>query len=295
MRDLPPLNALSVFEAAARHLNFTRAASELNVLQPAVSRQIAALEADLGCKLFLRSKPNLTLTPEGEALAAAVASGMATIRTTVQALRARRGSETLVINTSIGFASCFLMSRLGDFGARHPEVEVELVTRDQNRAYSPSQCDLVIYFGGADLPGIAQKQVFGEELIAVCSPDYMPEGRMLNLAELVAERLLFLSDSAHHDDWSRYLTGTGLAVSPPRRQTSYMSFMVYLQAALNGQGIAIGWQRLLDDLLSAGRLRLACEHKMPTDRGYHCCLLERGRDKAAAQAFMAWITAPPSC
>ena len=106
--------------------------------------------------------------------------------------------------------------------------------------------------------------------------------------------MLFLSDSAHKDDWSRYLEGTGLAVPKPHRQTSYMSFMVYLQAALNGQGIAIGWQGLSEDLLKTGRLRLACGHRVQTDRGYHCCILERGRDKPGAHAFMDWISGLPT-
>ena len=99
--DLPSLNLLLTFEAAARHLSFTRAASELNVLQPAVSRQMAALEFDLGVKLFVRSKPNLTLTADGEAFYAAISAGLEQIRRAVGVIRERHQQQTLVVNTSI--------------------------------------------------------------------------------------------------------------------------------------------------------------------------------------------------
>ena len=141
----------------------------------------------------MRSKPNLTLTPEGEALAAAVASGMATIRTTVQALiapgaAARPGDQHLHRFCQL----LFDVATRAISAPAIPEVEVELVTRDQNRAYSPNQCDLVIYFGGGALPRCGSSaEVFGEELIAVCGSDYLPDGRTLSLAELVEERLAF--------------------------------------------------------------------------------------------------------
>ena len=292
MSDLPSLNLLLTFEAAARHLSFTRAAGELNVLQPAVSRQMAALESDLGVRLFVRSKPNLTLTADGEAFYAAISAGLEQIRGAVAVIRERHQQQTLVVNTSIGFASCFLMSRLADFGASHPEFELELVTRDQNRAFDPRLCDVVILFSENELPGVHWRRIFHEELIAVCSPSYLPPDRWLSIEKLVLERLLYLSDANHSGDWDRYLSGTGLQAPPPPRSKRFTSFMVYLQAALNGDGVALAWSHLTDDLLAAGRLRLACERKVVSNRGYYCCILERAQDKSAAHAFMELAGSP---
>lgn len=114
MRGYPALSQLAAFEAAARHLGFSRAARELNVQQPAISRQIAALERDLGHALFLRTKPRLRLTPDGEMLAGAVADGFGAIRRAIDALRGQTRRDVLVVNAAIGFTSLFLLPRLGE-------------------------------------------------------------------------------------------------------------------------------------------------------------------------------------
>ncbi|MEM7209759.1 MAG: LysR family transcriptional regulator [Pseudomonadota bacterium] len=128
------LKQLATFDAAARHLNFTRAADELGLLQPAVSRQISALENDLNTPLFVRSKPRLTLTDDGEALHRAVSAGLGQIQSAVAELRAKSHAQKLHVNATIGLASCYLMRRLPDFAARFPDVDIELHTRDLSRA-----------------------------------------------------------------------------------------------------------------------------------------------------------------
>lgn len=290
MRNMPTLALFSAFESAARHLSFTRAAEELNVQQPAISRQIAALEREIGTRLFLRSKPVLTLTAEGEALFSAVSSGLNEIQRTLEGIRDKRRERVLVVNAAIGFASCFLIPRLAGFQTIHPEIEMELVTRDQNRAFDPRLCDVVVVFQDGPLPGALSRMVFAEELCAVCAPQLLHEGEMLSPAELADSRLLHLIPSEHADDWETYLAGSGHRPRAPNRLDRFVSFMVYLHAIQLGNGIGLGWSHITDDLIATGRLRLASERKVKTTRGYHCCILDHAQDKPEAHAFMDWVT-----
>ena len=132
MKTLPPLSQFQAFEAAARHLSFSRSAQEMNVQQPAVSRQVAALEEALGARLFLRSKPRLTLTAEGETLFSAVSAGLAAIRSGAETVVAASREDVLAVNAAIGFTSLYLLPQLAEFQDRYPELRLEVVTRDQN-------------------------------------------------------------------------------------------------------------------------------------------------------------------
>lgn len=290
MRGFPAVTLLSAFEAAARHLSFTRAADELNVQQPAISRQIAALEDDLGTQLFVRTKPTLTLTPAGEALFSSVSSGFQSIRTVVDDIRDRRRKSVLVVNMAIGFANYFLMPRLAEFQGKHPEIELELVTRDQNRAFDPKLCDVAVVFGTSGLSGCLSRIIVREELCAVCAPGTLKNGKTLSLEELPDHRLLHLTSLDHQNDWEAFLAGTQIRLPQPMRADRFTSFMVYLHAVQNGNGIALGWSHITDGLIATKRLRLAMTRKVKTARGYHCSIADHARDKPEARTFLHWIT-----
>ena len=283
----PSLNALATFEAAARHLSFTRAAHELGVLQPAVSRQIIDLERRLSTTLFERTRPLLGLTPDGVQLYRAVSAGLGQINEALDFLQARTRTRTLVANATIGLASCFLMSRLADFEARHPDCQLELVTRDQNASFDVRACDVVFEFDRPRALGIRSFQLFGEEMIALRAPDFAdPSG--LTPAELAQQPLLCLASPQHRADWNRYLAAAGVESPAPRFAQQYSSFMVYLQAILDGRGIGLGWRHLLDEHLAAGRLCIAHPARCRGERGYQVYLTERARDNRAALAFFEW-------
>ena len=252
MARLPSWKLLTAFEAVARHRSFSRAAEELNVLQPAVSRRVAELEAELATRLLVRSRPKSILTPDGEVLYRALAASLVQVQGAVEQVAARNRASPVVVHLTIGFASCFLLKRLGAFRHAHPEYELELVSRDLNDDYNEETADVVIVFEGPDrLPGVTRTRVFREELIAVAAPAYL-SGRQVPLAALPEHRLLRLAAGHHGDDWTRYLDGSGIDLAPDQRWQRFNSFMVYLQAALNGDGIALGWTHLLDDHLTAG-------------------------------------------
>ncbi|MEM7172861.1 MAG: LysR substrate-binding domain-containing protein [Pseudomonadota bacterium] len=286
---LPNWKLLTAFEAVARHRNFSRAAAELNVLQPAISRRVAELEADLGLKLVRRTRPQASLTAEGEVLCRALSASFVQVQGALEQITARRHRRPIVVKVTIGFANCFLLSRLGAFRYAHPEYEFELVSRDLNEDYREEGADIIIVFDPPGrLPGVQQLCVFREELIAVAAPGRL-EGRALSLEDLVHRPRLWLGAGSHVNDWDRFLAGTGARLDPEQQSHRFNSFMVYLQATLNGDGIALGWEHLLDDYLTSGQLQRACDHQVKTPRGYYCCLTEQGQIRPGAEAFMEWM------
>ena len=285
--DRAQLHQITAFEAAARHLSFSRAAQELNVQQPAISRRIAGLEEALGVTLFLRTKPRLTLTPQGEALFRAVAKGFAAIQGGLDEVTTQKPGQEIVVNAPIGFTSLYLLPRLAEFQALHPELRVQVVTRDQSPDYDLTRCDLVILFGDADTAGDRSRQIFPERMVALCHPDHLVDP--LERPALPNQHLLHMSGPAHVGDWSRFLEGSGASAVPPPPHDRHLSYMVYLRAIQNGLGIGIGWRPMIDDLLNSGELVLACAHEQRTARGYFCTISPRGAARREAQLFQDWL------
>lgn len=280
---------LMAFEAVARHGSFSRAATELNVQQPAMSRRVASLEAAVGVQLLHRTRPALSLTPEGEILHRAVSGSLVQVHAAMDQIVKHPDQNTLIVNTTIGFASCFLMRRMHAFREAYPDIMVELVSRDQSYGYQEKAADIIILFAHpSNLPGTSQKLIFGEEMIAVCAPGYQSvpsEGTK----ELVTHRLLHLTQGIHANDWDMFLGDEAGNQSAPNSSERFTSFIIYLQAVLNGDGIALGWENLLEDHLSAGTLVRASPHTFRSDRGYFCCLTTRAQENRAAQKFLDWI------
>ena len=295
MTDLLPVSQLQAFERAARHLSFTVAARDLNVHQPAVSRQVAALEARLGAQLFRRTKPRLTLTHHGLSLYRAISDGFTGIRTALRRISEESSAPLIVVNAAIGFTSLYLMPRLADFQAAFPDYRVQIVTRDQNLGYDLSSADVVITFGGPEETGPESRLIFQEELIAVCAPALLPGGTPLSLDQILRQRLLFMSSDDHADDWARYLQGTGIVPPEPAPTERIMSYMVYLTAIERGQGIGLDWKHLVDQRLRDKRLFLAFERTVITDRAYHARLTPRAQDQTAARDFVNWLAEGSLC
>ena len=285
----PSLNAIRSFEAAARHLSFARAARQLGVQPPAVSRQVAELEQSLGISLFVRSKPRLALTAQGQELYRSVSLGLNEIRQGCEKVRGGEHDQVIRVTTSIGMAHCWLLPRLVGFYQLYPGVDLQLTTRDSTTNLDPQGADVVIVFGREDLPGIDISSVFGEIMIPVCHPKLLPEGKPLSPMALASQPLLHYVEPLHRDDWRELLANAGIEAPPPGRGMAFNSYVVYLQAAINGAGVAIGWRHLLEDYLADGRLCLAANLELETTRGYFCCLTDEGVDKPAARRFRDWI------
>src|SRR5262249_3922328 len=173
-KRLPPANSLVVFEAAARYLNFTRAAKELGVTQAAVSRQMQLLEEHLGTVLFQRSPRSLKLTPAGLRLHKAVTMGLEPIAGTAVELRRSGPQADLTVSTSVTFASYWLMSRVAKFRAAHPEIELKLVASAPVGDLASAGVDLAVRYGSGRWPGVRTVRLMDNEIFPVCAPGHRP-------------------------------------------------------------------------------------------------------------------------
>lgn len=284
MRELPSLASLRAFEAAARHLNFTHAAAELDVGQPAISRQIRQLEAELGVELFVR-RPSVRLTDAGRGLFETTTGAFGAIASAVGDLRRPDHETELTIDVSIGFASCWLLRRMADFSARHPEFAVRLVTRDLTDVVN-RDADVSVYYGLAGHVPDAQP-VFPDDIVPVVAADYPSALRPGSAADLAEAPLLGMSERVYGDAWSRLFRQVGRAapeIAPDRRFTS---FIVYREALLRGQGVGLAWRGLMDEDLTTGRLEPVTNMRLTTqDYGYWVCTPGVGR---GATAFSHWL------
>jgi LysR family glycine cleavage system transcriptional activator len=285
----PSLNAIRSFEAAAQHLSFTRAARQLGVQAPAVSRQVGELEQILGVRLFVRSKPRLALTRQGQELYHSVRLGLNEIRQGCNKIRNYKSDKTIRVITSIGIAHCWLLARLAGFYALHADIDLQLNTRDSTTDLDASGVDVAIAFGHGDMAGHEISHVFRETMIPVCHPKLLTRGELFSPAALASQPLLHYLEPQHRDDWRRLLGSAGVEAPAPGRGMTFNSYVVYLQAAINGAGIGVGWEHLLEDYLANGSLCRASGVRLETRRGYFCYLTDDGVDKPAARQFRDWV------
>jgi len=282
-------HAITTFEAVARLGTFTLAAKELNVLQPSVSRRIARLERELGVHLMQRTRPRVTLTQAGETLLKASQSTSRQMSETLAAIKQRPRESALVINTTIGFASNFLLPRLSAFNSLYPDVNIELISRDVNDAYELENVDLITVFGTADkVPGVKCQLICQEKMIAVASPTYVQQHQH-SFSEADSHRLLHLVSGNYADDWNIYFAGTDYQAPAPSTSQKFTSYMVYLHAALNGQGVVLGPHFMLQQYLDSGDLVKVEDRIVITQRGYHVSLTHRGARYQPAVDFSNWL------
>ena len=290
---LPPMNSLVTFEAAARHLNFTHAARELHVTQAAVSRQIHLLEDYLQVALFRRQHRSLQMTREGERLQQAVTMGLEHIANTAADLRRTRKGDEVTVATSVTFASYWLMSRVAKFRALHPEVELRLVASGPVSDLAVAGIDLAVRYGRGSWPRVESTHLLDNEVFPVCAPNYLA-GRppLSGAADLLNETLLHLVEyDRNWVTWEAWLRAVGVDKKPANKGLVFDNYLVLIQAALDGQGIALGGGRLADDFLARGALVRPIDATQRSDRAFY---LIRSSDvplSRSAKLFSDWILA----
>src|SRR5690242_20155238 len=198
-RRLPQLNALKAFEAAARHVSFTRAAEELCVTQGAVSHQVKALETELGLKLFGRERQRLTITSAGRDYLAVVRDALDRIATGTERLLQRQSSGALTVSTSPDFAAKWLVHRLGRFAEAHPGIDLRVSATMHHVDFAREDVDVAVRHGDGHWPGLHATRLCAEQLFAVCSPTLAAALRQP--ADLLKYPLLHLEDSNAWADW----------------------------------------------------------------------------------------------
>jgi LysR family glycine cleavage system transcriptional activator len=290
--SLPPLNGLLVFEAAARHLSFTRAAAELNVTQTAVSHQIRRLEEQLGLRLFVRRNRALELTREAREYLPAVRAAFQDLRVATQRLLHGKRDDVLTVSTIVSVAAKWLVPRLAAFQETHPEIEVRIATGTRLVDFRREEVDVAIRYGRGHWPGLRADWLMAEELFPVCAPSLLTGPKPLNRPEdLVHHTLLHVELGA--DEWQLWLTATGL---PPRLATQRgMRFddrLMALQAAMDGLGVAIGHAPLVEADIAAGRLVVPFDaYQLPAEAGYYLVGPHETADLTKIVTFRTWLLA----
>ena len=249
---LPPLNALKAFEAAARHESFTRAAEELCVTQGAVSHQVKALEAELAIKLFNRERQRLIITEAGRDYLAVIRDALDRIAAGTERLIQRQGTGVLTVSTSPDFAAKWLVHRLGHFAEAHPEIDLRVSGTLHHVDFAREEVDLAVRHGEGNWPGLDAVRLSAEELFAVCSPKLLSGRRRLHKpADILKFPLIHLDNRA---DWANWLQAAGIDDAAVIHGPVLNRASMVIDAAMNGQGIALARTTLVAWDVINGRL-----------------------------------------
>jgi LysR family transcriptional regulator, glycine cleavage system transcriptional activator len=291
-RRLPPLNALKAFEAAARHESFTRAAEELCVTQGAVSHQVKALETELGVKLFNRERQRLIITEAGRAYLIVVRDAFDRIASGTERLLQRQSGGALTVTTSPNFAAKWLVHRMGRFGEAHPEIDLRVSASPQHIDFTREDIDLAIRHGDGTAPGLHVTRLCAETLFPVCSPKLLTGRNALRTpADLRRFPLLHVDDRQGRNQWSQWLDFAGVGEVDLERGPVMNQASMAIDAAVDGQGIALARTALAAWDLIGGRLVRPFDVEMPVPFAYWIVCPKASAKLAKIVAFSEWLIA----
>lgn len=290
----PPLQTLRAFEAAGRLLSMALAAAELNVTPGAVSRQIRTLEEDLGVALFRRMTRRISLTQEGTALHQVVSRTLAELTREAERLRARDATPQFTLSTSVSFASKWFAPRLHRLMARLPDVDIRLEVSDVNVDLTDGRVDAALRYGTGAYHGTASVRILDETMSPVCSPDYRSRmGGLTDAADLARCTLLHEQRVLHDDstlpNWERWFAAAGVTGARSRGPTlSHGSLTI--EAALRGEGAALGRSVLVAEDIAAGRLvEPFPQIRLPAGRGYDLVHRPGEENDPRIAALRSWL------
>ncbi len=289
MADLPSLTGLRAFEAAARHLSFTRAAAELNVTQTAISHLIRRLEDQLGIALFVRRNRALELTREGESYLPAVRGAFEDLRRATARLRRSERDGLLTVSTTASLAAKWLVTRVAAFQDANPGIEVRITTSSHLVDFARDEVDMAVRYGRGNWPGLRTDWLMAEDMFPVCSPSLLTGESPLRTPEDLAHHTL-LHATVSREDWQLWLTAAGLPVSlATRRGLSFDQSFMAIQAAVEGLGVALGRTRFVEADIAAGRLVVPFDVVLPADAGFYIVAPEATADSPKIALFRDWL------
>lgn len=291
-RPLPPLNALRAFESAGRHLSFTKAAAELNVTPAAISHQVKALEDLLEVALFQRLTRALRLTAAGQAALPLLSQGFDALAQGAEQLRAHATKGELTISVSPSFGAMWLMPRLEQFRSRHPDIEIRIDGTDRLVDVARGDADVALRYGPGGYRGVRIDCLFSPVNTPVCSPTLLRGAHPLRRPDdLRHHTLLHVDWKEAEASWRMWLLAAGLHDIDPTRGPHFTMENMALQAALDGQGVALIGDVLVADELAAGRLVRPFDPSLSTPLTFSYFLLsaKAGSDQPKVRAFRDWL------
>ncbi len=296
-RALPPLDLLRGFDAAARHLSFTRAAAELFLTQSAVSRQVQALEEYLGAPLFERRHKALALTAAGQTYHRSVAAALEELRIATRRLQEARTGHVLTVTTTVSFASLWLVPRLSRWRKAHPQVDVRITASHEVVDLERDGIDVAIRDCPLDRAPAGAVLLASEHLAPICSPGYAKEARaagrpLRRPADLRHHVLLNLHDPTGRWPWlawAAWLEAMGVGELQPAGTLTFDQYDQVMQAALHGQGVALGRTTLAEQYVRDRKLVVPFGRPHLARRGYHAIFSREAAARAEARDFVAWV------
>lgn len=296
-RKIPSTQSLICFEAAARHESYTRAAQELALTQSAVSRQITALEEFLGIALFRRTRHGVALTPAGADYARQIARQLDTMeRDTLDAMARQGQGGSLQLAAVPTFATRWLIPRLPDFAAKHPDITVHIETRTRPFLFNDTPFDAAIYAGTAtqtaNWAGTKSTVIIEEDVIPVCSPALLAGRKPLSPAAIA--RMPLLQQSTRPDGWRQWFDAQNVDAPRAHSGPRYELFSMIASAAAHGLGVALMPTLAIQNELARGELVIACERLLRAERSYYLVTPAVEDERPALTLFRAWLVAQAS-
>lgn len=297
LRHIPGLQSLKAFDAAARHLNFTRAAQELNVTPAAVSHQIKELEESVGAILFQRTSRFMQLTRQGQVLKPAVADALDGLTRALQRIRQSDNPTQVRVTASPSIAAKWLVPRLDRFLESSPGADVRIDVSSEPLDFEREDVDVAIRFGEGIYPGLTVDKLFQDTVFPVCSPELLKGRRPLKEPrDLLAFTLIHLdyeAQGAVWPNWRMWMLAAGIKDFNDSRGLHFSQTSLAIQAALDGHGVALGDSTLAADDLAAGRLikPFSLSLRSPAQFAYHLITRRDSSDRPMTRAFRDWIIA----
>lgn len=289
---IPSANYLFCFEAAARRRSFTAAAQELNVSQPAVSKTIRLLEEATGLKLFRRDHTKLELTADGLRLYKETQEAFDHLHMVISSLQKKHSSDVVRVSFSTSFVQLWLLPRLKDFKAKHPDVSlrIEESSRDDQDLFE-EDIDLSARLGKGKWPGVNSWHFVTEEVLPVCSPDYLTENEAINEPTDLLRHTLLNFEERHRSrmSWREWLERYAVPVAKLRQDFVFTDALGSIEAAVRGQGIALGWTHLIQEHLATGKLIVPLKQSYKSGESIFLVMPAQRPAKLGTELFRDWL------
>ena len=291
--NLPPLSALRAFEAAARHMSFSKAAEELFVTPAAISHQIHALEQDLGVRLFHRLNRSIELSASGRVLLPGLVEAFAEIRASVRRLRAHNDTGSLTMTASPSFAAKWLVLRLHRFQERCAEIDVRISATDEVVDLTKGDYDIAIRYGSGHYPGLDVELLFTNEVFPACGPQLLANGPPLRTPDDLRHHALIHDQAIERDPlvptWPMWLKAAGVKEVPPTAGLSFNNMSLALDAAIAGHGVVLAYSTIAAADIAAGRLVRLFSLALPDQFAYYIVTAFGALERPKVRAFRDWL------
>ncbi len=282
--------SILAFHLAAQENSFTKAADTLNVSQPAISHGVRQLEERLGVELFERNPQGVVLTEIGEKLARRIQRGLAEIQQGLEETLSHTQPEKITLLVSTSVASHWLMPRIARFKHLYPEVQLHCITQDTDQGLQESRFDLCIPLGLAPESGFQRWQFAEEVLTPVCSPEFAYRHQLQHLSAINDIPLIHLEERYNSRyNWQHFFDDCSLSPHSARGDETYNDYSIVLQAAMEGQGLALGWQHIVGPLIQQGKLVAPFEQQIATNQPFHIIAPEHKPLNPNAKALLDWL------